>query len=396
MNRREFQTWISGGAAAWALSGHGNAADVKPLRVAVIGHTGRGDYGHGVDVMWRKVPRTELVAVADADTKGLAAERKKLGDLPGFADYRQMLREVKPEIAAIALRHVDQHHAMCLAAIEAGVRGIYIEKPLCASLVEADEIVAACQKRNVQLAVAHRNRYHPVLPVVKELLAGKEIGTLLEMRARGKEDGRGGAQDLWVLGCHLFNLAAYFGDTPTACAATLYQNGKPCTRDDIRPGPEGIGPIAGNAAHARFDLTDGTPLFFDSRQNDGDKQAGFGLQLIGTKGIIDFRIDVEPLAHLRRGNPHDPTGASQPWLPITSAGIDRPEPIAGLGTKIASHEASGTDLVEAIEQNRAPLCDVEAGRTTVEMIQAVFASHALNGARVPLPLTNRQHPFAAK
>jgi predicted dehydrogenase len=370
------------------------AAPARTWRVAVIGHTGRGNYGHGLDTMWKTVPGTEVVAVADTDAAGLQAARRRLGNIPGFADYRAMLAEAKPDLVAVAPRHVDQHHAMILAALAAGARGVYVEKPFCRTPREADEILAAARSRQAAVAVAHRNRYHPVLPVVRQLVEAGEIGKLLELRARGKEDTRGGALDLWVLGSHTFNLAAWFAGPPLACSGLLYQDGRPCTAADVRPGDEGVGPIAGNAVHARFEMANGLPLFFDSRRNHGDKDANFGLQLIGTAGVIDFRIDTEPLAHLRRGNPHHPKAPAQPWLPITSGGVDKPEPIPGLAQRIASHQAAGEDLLAALRDARPPLCDAEAGRTTVEMIGAVFASHQLGGARVPLPLTHRDHPLA--
>ena len=394
-NRRRFLA-ASGSALVAALASPlalAAAAD-RAWRVGVIGHTNRGDYGHGLDVMWRKVPGAEIIAVADADGAGLMAARKRLGDVKGFADYRKMLAETKPDIVAVAPRHADQHHAMCLAAIAAGARGIYVEKPFCRSPREADEIVAACTATNVKLAVAHRNRHQPVLPVIKQLIVAGEIGSLLEIRARGKEDARGGAQDLWVLGSHIFNLAACLVGSPAACTAMLYQDRRPSTREDIRQGDEGVGPIAGNAVHARFEMADGIPLFFDSIQNRGDTAAGFGLQLIGTTGIIDLRIDQEALAHLRRGNPHTPAGAALPWLPITSAGIDRTETDRNLAARIPSHQAAGEDLIRAIEQNRAPLCDAMDGRTTVEMICAIFESHRRAGARITMPLQTRDHPFS--
>ena len=43
----------------------------------------------------------------------------------------------------------------------------------------------------------------------------------------------------------------------------------------------------------------------------------------GNKGLIDIRIDAEPLAHLVPGNPFRPTATPRPWIPITSAGIGR-------------------------------------------------------------------------
>ena len=392
MNRRRFLASTT--LAALAL-GVRLRADEKRWRVGVIGHTGRGDYGHGLDTMWLKLPETEVVAVADADGTGLAKAQTKLLGAKPFSDYREMLAQAKPEIVAIAPRHADQHRDMALAAIEAGARGIYIEKPFCRTPAEADEIVAACAKRGVKLAVAHRNRYHPALPSVEKLVRDGRIGQLLEIRGRGKEDARGGVQDLWVLGSHVFNLMNVFGGRPLACSATLLQDDRPAARADVRDGAEGIGPIAGNALHARFEMERGVPAYFDSIAKAGVAEANFGLQLLGNQGLIDLRIDVHPIAHLVPGNPFMPTKDPRPWIPISSAGAGEPEPIADCGPQVASHLFAARDLLAAIRENRAPLCDAEAGRTTVEMICAVLESHRLNSQRVPLPLATRQNPLAS-
>jgi predicted dehydrogenase len=369
------------------------AADSK-LRVAIIGHTGRGNFGHGIDVMWLKIPAVEIVAVADADSKGLAAELKNLSVGKGFADYHTMLAEVKPDIVAIGPRHIDQHRDMLLAAIQAGARGIYIEKPFCRSLAEADEVIAAADKAGTKIAIAHRNRYHPALPLIAKLIKEGAIGRVLELRGRGKEDARGGSLDLWVLGAHIFNLATYFGGAPQACVATVLQDGKPITKADVKEGDEGIGALAGNEVHARFEMAGGMPLFFDSVQNAGVKETGFGLQIIGTKGIIDFRIDQDPVAHLCVGSPFNPNlKEPRQWLPITTAGINLPEPIEVLGKQLSSHEVAGLDLTAAILENRAPLCDVAQGRETIEMITAIFESDRLNGQRVTFPLKTRVNPL---
>ncbi len=367
----------------------------KPAyRVAVIGHTGKGNYGHGLDTMWLKLPSTTIVAVADADPSGLTEAKSRLNVSEGFADYRVMLEKTRPDIVVIGPRQIDQHHAMCLAAAASGARGIYIEKPFCRSPKEADEIIAACANNKTKLAIAHRNRYHPALATCKRLLDEGAIGRLLEARARGKEDQRGGTLDLWVLGCHLFNLAEYFMGAPRFCSAQIYQNGAPCTREHVIEGAEGIGALAGNEAHARFEMANGLPLFFDSVQNAGRKETGFGLQLIGNEGIIDLRIDMEPLAHLRKGSPFDPRSASQPWEVVTSAGLGGKEPIADLKSHVGGHLAAAEDLFAAIAEDRPPLCGAEAGRTSIEMICAVLESHRLGGKRVALPLETRVNPLS--
>lgn len=387
MKRRTFL-----GTAAALATVRARVADA-PVRVAIIGHTGRGNFGHGLDTMWRDVPGTQVVAVADAEAKGLTEAQARLGGVRGFADYRQMLEELHPDIAVIAPRHVDQHHAMTLAAAAAGVRGIYMEKPFCRTLAEADEIITTCQRTGLRLALAHRNRYHPALPVAVKLVREGAIGRVLEYRARGKEDARGGSLDLWVLGCHLFNLIHHFAGEPKTCSATVRQQGQPLTAADVGEGSEGIGRLGGNEVHARFEMADGLPAFFDSVQNAGVRESGFGLQVIGTEGVLDLRMDAEPLVHLRTGSPFRPDSKPTAWQPVTSGGIGVPEPLADIRKRVGGHLAPALDLIAAMREAREPLCSALDGRVTLEMIAGVFESHRLGGARIALPLQERGNPL---
>lgn len=377
----------AGGAAA------ANEKTAEGLKVAVIGHTGRGGYGHGLDTMWMGVPGVKIAGVADADDGGLKSAIDRLGGVAGFGDYREMLRTVKPEIVSVAPRHIDQHRDMCLAAIAAGAKGIYVEKPFCRTPAEADEIVVAAGRAGTKIALAHRNRYHPALPVVRKLVEEGKIGRLLEIRTRGKEDGRGGMLDLWVLGSHVLNLAAYFTGDPLACCATVLKKGRPVTKNDVTEGQEGTGPSAGDEVHARYETRSGVPIFFDSIVHAGTKEANFGLQLVGTEGLVDLRVDTEPLAHLMEGNPFLPKGARE-WISISSAGAGIPESARDLGKSIASHRTAALDLLDAMRENREPLCGMQEGKQTVEMIGAVMESHVSGGGRIEMPSAIRGNAFA--
>ena len=356
----------------------------RPLTVGVIGHTGQGNYGHGEDTVWLKIPQTKIVAVADADPKGLADAAQRLGGVKAYADYKVMLAETKPDIAAICARHIHEHRDMIVAAVGAGVKGIYIEKPFVRTLAEADEIVKLCAEKGVRLAIAHRNRYHPVVDVVKQLVASGEIGELKEVRVRGKQDHRGGGLDLWVLGGHGFNLATLFTGSAISCEATILVEGRPATKADIRPGDEGVGLIVGDEIHARYETRSGIPLYFDSKKGTPGKGTPFGARLIGTKGVISLQIDEEPLAILERDGVK---------TPITTAGIGKPEPIKDIKQVNGGHHGAVRDLLAAIAEKREPLCGPEAGRETVELTLAVFASFVADGKKVALPLAGRAHPL---
>jgi predicted dehydrogenase len=398
MNRRAFLESIAATTASMfgggsALLGQA-AVEARRYRVGIIGHTGRGGFGHGLDSLWAHVGRTEVVGWADGGAKpeAVAAASVKYPGAKCFSEYGRMLEEVRPDIVAVCPRFVEQHCAMVQAAAEVGVSGVYMEKPFVRDLEEADRIVGLCRERGLRVALAHRNRYHPALAVAAELVRAGRFGRLLEVRGRGKEDQRGGALDLWVLGSHVLNLATVFVGQPVACSGLLYQEGRPVVRGDLREGDEGLGLMGGNAVHARFETAAGVPLYFDSIQGVGGKSAGFGLQLLCSEAVVDLRMDAEPLVQVRWGNPFRPLAAAG-WEAVSSAGIGLPEPLEEIRRLVGGHVLPAQDLLAAIEQKREPLCGAEAGRTTVEMIFAVFESHRRGGERVRFPLSTRVNPL---
>jgi len=387
MKRRSFLAVASSAAIASASTPLPNTK----RRVAVIGHSGRGNYGHGLDTVWQQISDAEIVAVADADMNGLAKATKRLKVQKGFTDYRVMLSEVRPEFVSVCPRHPDQHHDMALAAIEAGVKGVYIEKPFCRSPAEADSLIAACEQHGATIAVAHRNRYHPALKQIDKLIESGQPGKLLHILGRGKGDRRGGGEDLWVLGGHVLNLVEYFAGRITSCSATMLQDGRRITADDVKPGAEGLGPLAANEIHARYQTERGITAYYDSIANDGVGRFAYCMQLIFSKGVITWHIDNNPVAYFAPGNPFAPPNNTQPWIPITTEGIGGPETQPDVVHDVQHHVAGVRDLIDAVDNKRVPLCDVHAGAATVEAICAVFESHRQNGAIVDFPLKERQN-----
>jgi len=364
-------------------------------RVAVIGHTGRGNYGHGIDRVWLDVPGCKIVAVADPDERGRDAAVKRLSRggkaIAGFDDFREMLQKTGPDIVAVCPRHLDQHRDMILAAVEAGAH-VYTEKPFCRTLAEADEIVDACEKGNKKLAIAHQTRYSPKLHVVRRMLEDGRIGKLLEIRGRGKEDRRGGGEDLWVLGSHVLNLMHYFGGEPSQCQARVLWQGRPVTKEDVFDGPEGIGPLAGDNVAAMYELPEGVAGYFNSVRNAGPGGTGrFGLRIYGSKGCIDVLTGHLPPMHFLPDPLWSPGRSGKHWIPISSAGPGEVEPLKDEGLH-GGNVLAVKDLIAAIEEDRQPECNMYEARWTIEMIAGVFASHG-QGGPVKLPLANRENPL---
>lgn len=360
-------------------------------RVAVIGHTGRGNYGHGIDTVWREIPEAEVVGVADADQQGLAAAIKRLDAPKGYADYRKMLDELKPDLVAVGPRWLDQHRDMVVAAAERGARGIYFEKPMCRTLAEADEMIAACEKHGVKAAVAHQTRYSPKLEVVRELIASGGIGRVVELRGRGKEDRRGGGEDLWVLGTHVLNLVYHLGGAPQWCFGAVFQDGRAIRKQDVVEGNEGIGPLAGDEVHAMYRLAGGKTAYFDSVRNAGGNPSRFGLRILGSEGIVEMGTGYLPPVQYLPDPSWSPGRSGKGWIAVSSAGVGKPEPLADGGLH-AGNVLAVRDLIAAIEEDRQPHGNIDEARAATEMIVAVFESQRV-GRPVPFPLATRKNPL---
>ena len=332
--------------------------------------------------------RLPVVAVADADEQGRAAALQRLDVTKGYADYRQMLDEVKPQIVSIGPRWIDQHCDMVVAAAERGVH-IYLEKPFCRTLAEADQMVAACERHRVKLAIAFQTRYSPKLRVVRALIEDGRLGKILELRARGKEDARGGGEDLWVLGSHVLNLMHHFGGEPHSCFATVQQDGHAITRDDVREGAEGIGPLAGDLVQAMYLMDDGVVGYFGSQRNAAGNR--FGLQILGSQGILEILTGYLPAVHFLDDPSWSPGRSGKNWVPVSSAGLGQSEPLSDGGLP-AGNVAACIDLIHAIEEDRQPEASIYEGRQTIAMITAVFESQRL-GRPVSFPLETRVNPL---
>jgi len=384
------QSLASGAATLTAASYLRAAGANERLRAAVIGRTGRGNYGHSLDTVWLRIPEVQLVAVADDDPQGLADAAKRLKVKQSFADYREMLDEVKPDVVSIASRWLDKHYEMAMACAERSIH-TYLEKPFVRTLAEADELIATCERTHAKLAIACQSHYSPKLPVAKQLVEQGKIGKVLEYRARGKEDHRGGAEDLWVLGTHVLDLIGYFGGKPKSCFSTLTENGQPVAKANIRDGNEGLGPLAGDAVQATYEMPDASTAFFASRRELGQGNDRFGLQIFGSEGVLEVMPNYMGSVKLLPDPAWSPGRSNKKWLDVSSSGVGQPEPITKVGNAEGNRIAV-LDLLAAAREDRDPLCGMYAARDTLEMIHAVFESHRLQ-KQVAMPLENRQHPL---
>ena len=101
-------------------------------------------------------------------------------DAATYTDFRQMILEADLDAVDICLPHY-LHAEAIVAAAQAG-KHILCEKPLCLTVLQADEVQQAVSTAGVTLMCAHNQLYLPAVAKAKQLLDQGILGTVYEVR----------------------------------------------------------------------------------------------------------------------------------------------------------------------------------------------------------------------
>ena len=123
---------------------------MKPLRAGVVG---AGVFGGYHARKYAELEGVTLTAIFDPDLSRAQALAAKYGAEP-HEDLREFLGGI--DIVTIATPAVS-HYDLAREAIAAG-KGVYVEKPITATLEEADRLVLAADRAGVILACGHQER----------------------------------------------------------------------------------------------------------------------------------------------------------------------------------------------------------------------------------------------
>ena len=366
-------------------------------RAGIIGRTGKGDYGHALDLAFNGIENIACIAVADEDPEGLRQAGERIGAQHLYADYRDMLEKEELDLVSVGPRWADGHAKMVIACAEAKVRGIFCEKPLCPTLAEADAMIAACERNGVRMAVAHR-RANPYEQHAKKLLDEGVIGELQVLRGHGKADRRAGGMDLMVLGTHMMDSMRYFAGSDVIWAhGHVTQDGREVTLADSYEEAEGVGLLAGNGVAAYYAFENGVTAHYESYPGERSGSRWFGFEVYGTKGIISLRNSPNGEMYLYPHGlwiPGEEDGKwERIWLEEWEKRPDGQIRNGGERTRL-SNKMIVEELLQAIAEDR-DLVACSSGRdarAALEMIMAVHESQRL-GTRVSFPLENRENPY---
>lgn len=362
------------------------------IRLGMVGG-GQGAFIGAVHRIAARIDdRYELVAGAlSSDPARAAASAAELGLARSYGSYEEMARAeaaLAGGIEAVAIVTPNHMHAgPAVAFLNAGIH-VICDKPLAASIQDAEIIRNAAEKSNARFFLTHNYTGYPLMRQAREMVAAGVLGTIRVVQAEYAQDwltesteatgnkqaewrtdpARAGGGAIGDIGTHAFNLLSFVtGLKATALAADLHSFGPGRQVDDN--------------AHIMLRLEGGARGMLWASQVAPGNENGLRLRIYGDKGGIEWSQE----------NPNAMTFApfGQPKQIITRGG-------AGLGggagrwTRIPPGHPEGylegfanlyTDIAEAIRgtDDGALVPGIEAGLDGMWFIGACVESSRADG-----------------
>jgi len=139
----------------------------EPIRVGVIGVGNMGQHHTRVLSMLKDV---ELVGVSDTNVeRGIDTASKYR--VRFFEDFRDLLPHVEAVCVAVPTRF---HYAVGMTCLQSGIH-VLIEKPIAASIAEAESLVNAAAQFQCILQVGHIERFNPAFQELSKVLKTEEL-----------------------------------------------------------------------------------------------------------------------------------------------------------------------------------------------------------------------------
>ncbi|MDS9472505.1 Gfo/Idh/MocA family protein [Sporosarcina pasteurii] len=169
---------------------------MKKLKVAVIGCGSIAQHRHLIE--YNQNPNVELVAVCDIveeRVKEIANEY----NVEAYTNYEDVLMLANVDAVSVCLPNY-LHAPVSIAALHAG-KHVLCEKPMATSREEAEEMIAAAEKNDKKLMIAHNQRFVPSHQKARAIIESGEIGKIHSFRSTfghgGPEGWSADGKDSW-------------------------------------------------------------------------------------------------------------------------------------------------------------------------------------------------------
>ena len=345
------------------------------MKYALIG-CGRISTNHVKAVINNKL---EFAAVCDIVPEHMEAVLEKNGlqndsSIKRYTDYKRMIKEIRPELVGIATES-GLHAEIALYCIDHGIH-VIIEKPMAMNMSDANEIVRRSEEKGVKVSACHQNRFN---------VAVQEMRKALEQGRFGKIS-HGSIHVRWNRGKAYYEQAPWRGTWAQDGGALMNQclpgidllrgmmgnevaEVYGATRQQLHPylEAEDIGMAVVKFKNGAIGTIEGTTNVYPQNLEET-------LYLFGENGTV--KIGGKSTNNIDVWNFADESDADQ-----RNKGLEeQTSNVYGNG-----HTSLYADVIDAIQNDRAPYVDAYAGKNALEMILAIYKSQK-TGMPVKLPL----------
>jgi predicted dehydrogenase len=357
----------------------------KTLNVAMIGYQ---FMGRAHSNAWRQVGRffdtpfePVMKVVVGRNSAGVEQAARKLGWQEHSTSWEDVVARKDVDVVDICTPG-DSHAPIALAAAAAG-KVVFCEKPLANTVPEAEQMLAAVQKKGVVHMLCHNYRRAPAVMLARELIESGELGTIRHYRGTYLQDwiadprfprvwrlekSKAGSGALGDIASHSLDLARFLVGEVSEVAGLLH------TFVPERPLPD-------SKEMAPVDVDDAalTLLRFENGAVGSVEATRFALgrknynrfEINGSKGSIAFDLErMNELEVYREEGPNSgfrtvlATDAAHPYV----AAWWPPGHIIGY-----EHTFTHTvlDLLHGIRDGKAPIPNFEDGVRNQKLLAAV-------------------------
>ena len=339
-----------------------------------VGLIGAGSIGARHIKAMEEVPEITLVAIADPSPTAVRIGAAQ--NIPMYPDAGAMLAQGGLDAVIIATP-TERHHQDIMMALEAQ-QTVLVEKPITATLAEADEVTRFAEQQGCHVLVGHQRRYYPCAAEAREIIAQGRIGKLMgvtgQWTTRKDDDYYSAAWRRDVKAgpiltnlIHEIDLLRFIcGDIATVSAEVTNHDQKFDKEDAVAISMKFV-----NSAVGTFLLSDRTPTPWTWEMALGEsvcfpKTGQNAIRFLGTEGALDFP-NLTLWSHADSdGDWHDEITAEQ----IKTAFVD-------------AYIAQCSHLCAIVRGTETPIIDARNGSKSLAATLAA-ASSAASGRRVIL------------
>jgi predicted dehydrogenase len=282
-----------------------------------------------------------------------------------YEDFRDLFSREKVDLVSIVTPD-NLHKPVLDAALAAGVKGVFCDKPLAISLDEADAMVTAVRTAGVTMSVNYGRRWYPEYVDARRLVREGAIGDLVQVLI---ESG-GPRAMLWRIHTHAIDLLTYFADAEPSWVWA-----------DLEPGMEDYGTAYRGDGGRTATLEPGVNAYIAYENGVRGILTGWKripqdmvVHVVGTRARIE--VDVEGWRIIE--TPRSDNRAPDATLPNPATTTLTPR------YSVAGMAAALRELLGSMQTGTPTVSPGEHARRTVAITDAILRSAAQGNVRVPV------------